>query len=149
MNLPKLHQRAASGVGIKAVPAGSAAPGLSFDEHMEQSRLAQRHADRSADRNGEPNPALEGVCATQAQFENTHGDREVQRQPQRIPPRATQGICIGLAAMNLVIDFDMIEQGIRRGADEKFAWYASFGILVTLIWLYIEILRLLGYMRSN
>jgi uncharacterized YccA/Bax inhibitor family protein len=56
-------------------------------------------------------------------------------------------ICIGLAAMNLVIDFDMIEQGIRRGADEKFAWYASFGILVTLIWLYIEILRLLGYMR--
>ncbi|MDT5075497.1 MAG: hypothetical protein QOJ80_134 [Mycobacterium sp.] len=46
MNLPKLHQRAASGVGTKAVPADSAAPGLSFDEHMEQSRLAQRHADK-------------------------------------------------------------------------------------------------------
>jgi uncharacterized YccA/Bax inhibitor family protein len=58
-------------------------------------------------------------------------------------------ICIGLAAMNLVIDFDMVEQGIRRGADEKFAWYASFGILVTLVWLYIEILRLLGYIRNN
>jgi len=58
-------------------------------------------------------------------------------------------ICIGLAAMNLVIDFDMVEQGIRRGADEKFAWYASFGILVTLVWLYIEILRLLGYLRNN
>jgi uncharacterized YccA/Bax inhibitor family protein len=58
-------------------------------------------------------------------------------------------VCIGLAAMNLVIDFDMIEQGIRRGADEKFAWYASFGILVTLVWLYIEILRLLGYLRNN
>ena len=58
-------------------------------------------------------------------------------------------ICIGLAAMNLVIDFDMVEQGIRRGADEKFAWYASFGILVTLVWLYIEILRLLGYVRNS
>lgn len=58
-------------------------------------------------------------------------------------------ICIGLAAMNLVIDFDMVEQGIRRGADEKFAWYASFGILVTLVWLYIEILRLLGYLRNS
>ena len=58
-------------------------------------------------------------------------------------------LCIGIAAMNLVIDFDMVEQGIRRGADEKFAWYASFGILVTLVWLYIEILRLLGYLRNN
>ena len=58
-------------------------------------------------------------------------------------------LCIGLAAMNLVIDFDMIEQGIRRGADEKFAWYASFGLMVTLIWLYFEILRLLGFVRNN
>jgi uncharacterized YccA/Bax inhibitor family protein len=58
-------------------------------------------------------------------------------------------LCIGIAAMNLVIDFDMVEQGIRRGADEKFAWYASFGITVTLVWLYIEILRLLGYLRNS
>jgi uncharacterized YccA/Bax inhibitor family protein len=58
-------------------------------------------------------------------------------------------LCIGLAAMNLVIDFDMVEKGIRSGADEKFAWYASFGILVTLVWLYIEILRLLGYLRNS
>ena len=49
--------------------------------------------------------------------------------------------------MNLVIDFDMIEQGIRRGVDEKFAWYASFGLVVTLVWLYLEILRLLGNVR--
>ncbi|MCL2781522.1 MAG: Bax inhibitor-1/YccA family protein [Actinomycetia bacterium] len=58
-------------------------------------------------------------------------------------------LCIVLAAFNLVIDFDVIEQGIRRGADQKFAWYASFGLMVTLVWLYIELLRLLGYMRSN
>jgi uncharacterized YccA/Bax inhibitor family protein len=57
-------------------------------------------------------------------------------------------VCIGLAAMNLVIDFDVVERGIRNGADQKFAWYASFGITVTLVWLYIEILRLLGYMRN-
>ena len=57
-------------------------------------------------------------------------------------------LCIGLAAMNLVIDFDVVERGIRMGADQKFAWYASFGITVTLVWLYIEILRLIGYARD-
>jgi len=54
-------------------------------------------------------------------------------------------ICIVIASMNLVVDFDMIEKGIRNGADEKFAWYASFALMVTLIWLYLEILRLLSY----
>jgi uncharacterized YccA/Bax inhibitor family protein len=57
-------------------------------------------------------------------------------------------VCIVVAAMNLVMDFDMIERGIRNGADERFAWYASFGLMVTLIWLYLEILRLLGNLRS-
>jgi uncharacterized YccA/Bax inhibitor family protein len=56
-------------------------------------------------------------------------------------------VCIAIAAFNLVLDFDMIERGIRQGAPEKFAWYAAFGLTVTLIWLYIEILRLLGYSR--
>jgi uncharacterized YccA/Bax inhibitor family protein len=56
--------------------------------------------------------------------------------------------CIVIAALNLVYDFDMVERGIRQGAPQKFAWYASFGITVTLIWLYIEILRLLGYTRN-
>jgi len=58
-------------------------------------------------------------------------------------------ICIAIAAMNLVWDFDVIERGIRNGADEKFAWYASFGLMVTLVWLYLEILRLLGNLRNN
>jgi uncharacterized YccA/Bax inhibitor family protein len=57
-------------------------------------------------------------------------------------------VCIGIAAMNLVIDFDVVERGIRNGADHKYAWYASFGITVTLVWLYIEILRLIGYLRD-
>jgi uncharacterized YccA/Bax inhibitor family protein len=58
-------------------------------------------------------------------------------------------ICIVVAAFSLVLDFDIIEQGIKHGADERFAWYASFGLMVTLIWLYLELLRLLGYLRSN
>jgi uncharacterized YccA/Bax inhibitor family protein len=57
-------------------------------------------------------------------------------------------VCIVIAALNLVYDFDMIERGIRQGAPQQFAWYAAFGITVTLIWLYIEILRLLGYTRD-
>jgi uncharacterized YccA/Bax inhibitor family protein len=56
-------------------------------------------------------------------------------------------ICIVVAALNLVYDFDMIERGIRQGAPQRFAWFAAFGLTVTLIWLYIEILRLLGYSR--
>jgi uncharacterized YccA/Bax inhibitor family protein len=56
-------------------------------------------------------------------------------------------VCIVIAAFNLVLDFDMIERGIRQGAPQKLAWYAAFGLTVTLIWLYIEILRLLGYAR--
>jgi uncharacterized YccA/Bax inhibitor family protein len=55
--------------------------------------------------------------------------------------------CIVIASMNLVMDFDFIERGIRQGAPQKLAWYAAFGLTVTLVWLYIEILRLLGYAR--
>jgi uncharacterized YccA/Bax inhibitor family protein len=57
-------------------------------------------------------------------------------------------VCIAIAAYSLVVDFDMVERGIRQGADEKFAWYAAFGLTVTLVWLYLEILRLLSYFRE-
>jgi uncharacterized YccA/Bax inhibitor family protein len=57
-------------------------------------------------------------------------------------------VCIVIASMNLVMDFDMIERGIRQGADQKFAWFAAFGLTVTLVWLYLEILRLLSYLRE-
>jgi uncharacterized YccA/Bax inhibitor family protein len=58
-------------------------------------------------------------------------------------------LCIVIAAANLIIDFDMIEQSVRRGVDERYGWYLSWGILVTLVWLYLEILRLLSYLRDN
>lgn len=54
-----------------------------------------------------------------------------------------------IAALNLVLDFDFIENGAARGAPKYMEWYAAFGLLVTLIWLYIEILRLLAKLRSK
>jgi uncharacterized YccA/Bax inhibitor family protein len=57
-------------------------------------------------------------------------------------------VVIGVGAMTLLLDFDMADQAIRRGAPAKFAWYISFGLLVTVVWLYLEILRLLSYFRE-
>lgn len=64
----------------------------------------------------------------------------------------TIGICFSLfvvvvAALNLVLDFDFIEQGEAVGAPKYMEWYAAFGLMVTLIWLYIEFLRLLSKLR--
>ena len=54
-----------------------------------------------------------------------------------------------IAAMNLVLDFDFIETGVESRAPKYMEWYAGFGLLVTLVWLYIEILRLLAKLRSR
>ena len=58
------------------------------------------------------------------------------------------GIVI-IAALNLVIDFDFIEEGSERGAPKYMEWYCAFGLLVTLIWLYLELLRLLAKMKNR
>jgi uncharacterized YccA/Bax inhibitor family protein len=55
----------------------------------------------------------------------------------------------GLAAMNLALDFDFIERGARQGLDKNFEWYAAFGLLVTIVWLYLELLRLLAKLRDR
>ena len=54
-----------------------------------------------------------------------------------------------IAALNLVLDFDFIESGAAQGAPRFMEWYAAFGLMVTLIWLYLEILRLLAKLRSR
>jgi len=54
-----------------------------------------------------------------------------------------------IAALNLVLDFDFIESGARAGAPKYMEWYGAFGLMVTLIWLYLEILRLLSKLRSR
>jgi uncharacterized YccA/Bax inhibitor family protein len=56
---------------------------------------------------------------------------------------------VAIAALNLVLDFDFIEQGVAYGAPKYMEWYGAFGIIVTLVWLYLEIIRLLSKMRSR
>jgi uncharacterized YccA/Bax inhibitor family protein len=58
-------------------------------------------------------------------------------------------IVVGIAALNLVLDFDFIENGVRMGAPKYMEWYGAFGIMVTLVWLYLEILRLLTKLRGR
>lgn len=56
---------------------------------------------------------------------------------------------VAIAALNLVLDFDFIEKGAASGVPKYMEWYAAFGLMVTLVWLYIEILRLLAKLRSR
>jgi len=54
-----------------------------------------------------------------------------------------------IAALNLVLDFNFIEQGVEQGAPKYMEWYGAFGLMVTLVWLYLEILRLLSKLRGR
>jgi uncharacterized YccA/Bax inhibitor family protein len=58
-------------------------------------------------------------------------------------------VIVGVAALNLVLDFDLIERGVEQRAPRYMEWYASFGLLVTLVWLYLEILRLLAKLQGR
>jgi uncharacterized YccA/Bax inhibitor family protein len=58
-------------------------------------------------------------------------------------------VVVIVAALNLVLDFDFIESGVKVGAPKYMEWYGAFGIMVTLVWLYLEILRLLSKIRSR
>ncbi len=58
-------------------------------------------------------------------------------------------IVVVIASLSLILDFDFIEQGAKNLLPKDFEWYASFGLLVTLVWLYIEILNLLAKLRDN
>lgn len=58
-------------------------------------------------------------------------------------------LVIVIAALTFILDFDMVEQGVRYGVPREMAWYCAFGILIGLIWLYLEVLRLLSYLRDR
>lgn len=58
-------------------------------------------------------------------------------------------VVVGVAALNLILDYDMIEQGSSMGLPKYMEWYAAFGLLVTIVWLYLEILRLLSKLNSR
>ena len=56
---------------------------------------------------------------------------------------------VAIAALNLILDFDMMEKGAEMGAPKYMEWYGAFGLLVTLVWLYLEIIRLLGKLSRD
>ena len=58
-------------------------------------------------------------------------------------------LAIGLAAFSLIMDFTSIEAGVQSGAPQRFSWTAAFGLTVTLVWLYVEIIRLLAILRGD
>jgi uncharacterized YccA/Bax inhibitor family protein len=58
-------------------------------------------------------------------------------------------VVIVIAALTFILDFDLIEQSVRQGAPRKMAWTCAFGLLVGLIWVYLEVLRLLSYLRGR
>ena len=58
-------------------------------------------------------------------------------------------VVVGIAAFNFILDFDMIESGAKAQSPKYMEWYAAYGLLVTLAWLYLEVLRLLAKIRSN
>ena len=62
---------------------------------------------------------------------------------------ALSGFIVVIAALNLVLDFDFIEEGAEMGAPKYMEWYGAFGLMVTLIWLYLEILRLLAKLQNR
>lgn len=61
---------------------------------------------------------------------------------------AFSGFVVVIAALNLVLDFDFIEKGVEQGAPKYMEWFAAFALMVTLVWLYLEILRLLSKTRN-
>jgi uncharacterized YccA/Bax inhibitor family protein len=58
-------------------------------------------------------------------------------------------LIVGVAAFNLLLDFDFVERGVAAGAPRHLEWYAAFGLVVTIIWLYLELLRLLGKLQGR
>ncbi len=56
---------------------------------------------------------------------------------------------VGLAAASLIVDFDGIKRGVERGVPARYAWSAAFGLIVTLVWLYLEILRILAILNRR
>jgi uncharacterized YccA/Bax inhibitor family protein len=58
-------------------------------------------------------------------------------------------VVVAIAALNLILDFDMIEQATATGAPKSMEWYGAFGLMVTIVWLYLEILRLLSKLSDR
>jgi uncharacterized YccA/Bax inhibitor family protein len=77
------------------------------------------------------------------------GDGIGIRDPGNPLAYAFSVVAILVGCFFLLLDFDSIEQGVRSGAPEKFAWYCAFGLVLSLVWIYLEILRLLSYFTGR
>jgi uncharacterized YccA/Bax inhibitor family protein len=58
-------------------------------------------------------------------------------------------VCIVVASLSFILSFNEVEEGVRMGLPQRYSWTAAFGILVSLIWLYLEVLRLLSYFQGD
>ena len=58
-------------------------------------------------------------------------------------------VVVGIAALNLIIDFDVIERGVKSGAPSAYEWFGAFGLVLTLVWLYLEMLRLISKLQRR
>ena len=101
---------------------------------------------------------LSGGASDVAKFRrNLPSPEQIQRLQRESPGLFDSGLVgilfsgfvVVIAALNLVLDFDLIERGAAQGAPKYMEWYGAFALLVTLIWLYIEILRLLAKLRDR
>lgn len=80
---------------------------------------------------------------------NVFGGNGVNLWERGVLSFAISVFAVGLASLFLILDFDQIERGIAMGAPESESWRASFGLMVTLVWLYIEMLRLIAILRGD
>jgi uncharacterized YccA/Bax inhibitor family protein len=76
------------------------------------------------------------------------GNVEFLRSPSLLGIGFSLLVC-GIASMNLALDFDLIDRGVEQGAPKAYEWYAAFALMVTIIWLYMEMLRLLAKLRER
>jgi uncharacterized YccA/Bax inhibitor family protein len=76
------------------------------------------------------------------------GDVPFLNEPSVIGILFSVGVSV-LAALNLTLDFDFIERGTKAGLNKDFEWYAGFGLMVTIVWLYLELLRLLALLQGR
>ena len=58
-------------------------------------------------------------------------------------------VCIVVASLSFILSFNEVEEGVRMGLPQRYSWVAAFGILVSLIWLYLEVLRLLSFLQGD
>ena len=132
-------------------------PGIAAQAIVGTARRLRRHAGRLQDRRHPGHPE-----ADQDDHRRHHRRRRADAvQPGDEPVRFRHGLrtggplaigfsllCIALAAFSFLLDFDSIDKAIKQGAPANTSWYFAFGLMVTLVWLYLEILRLLSYMRN-